>query len=398
MSAAHELRLAHTYRPIASHWKQDRHHQTVELDPSAQQRQLPNHGALPLDEGWEPQRIVVMRALHLGDLLCATPALRALRHRFPSAEITLIGLPWAENLVRRLSSIDRLVYFPGYPGMPEGDYHSNRTAAFLAEAREARYDLALQMHGAGDISNSFVAALGAQVSLGFRHVGDDRLTFSLPYVADDLEIVRWLQLVSLLGAKTDTCEIEFPITAAEGQRAAELLASAPKAGGPLVGLHPGGSTPLRRWPAERFAELADTLIERWDCRVVLTGHENERELTETVCRLARHPLLDLAGKTDLGTFAAVIDQLDFLITNDTGASHLAAASGTASVVIFGSTQPHQWAPLDRERHLVVDARTFAQPETSPIDALAQLPIEPVLLACERHLDNNPVSTAMPHWS
>src|ERR687890_207608 len=99
------------------------------------------------------QRIAIFRALFLGDLLCSVPAFRALRQRFPTAEITLIGLPWTADLVARLPYLDRLAVFPGYPGIAEAPYQPTRTNAFLAEARAADYDLAIQMHGSGDISN-----------------------------------------------------------------------------------------------------------------------------------------------------------------------------------------------------------------------------------------------------
>lgn len=345
------------------------------------------------DHDWKPERIAVFRALHLGDLLCATPALRSLRRRFMNAEITLIGLASAEDLVQRLPSLDRLEYFQGYPGIPEVAQETERRSAFLAEAQKGRYDLAIQMHGDGKLSNGFIAGLGAKVTVGYRRIGDARLTLSLPYVADEPEVLRWLRLVDLLGAEVDDRRLEFPTVPEENRRAKELLTGAPPHSGPLIGLHAGASTPLRRWPEERWTELADALVERWDARIVLTGTNIELELTSRIDRATQSPALNLAGQTDLGTFAALIGQLDLLITNDTGASHLAAAAGTPSVVIFATTQPYQWAPLDRGRHLVVDARTYDVPEASPVEALARLPVEPVLLACERHVETGTLPTA-----
>src|SRR5699024_7818209 len=129
------------------------------------------------------------------------------------------------------------------------------------------------------------------------------------------------------------------------------------------------------WPAERFAELAGTMAERWQCRIVLTGTASEQKITKRVRETAKTPILDLAGQTDLGAFAAVIDELDLLVTNDTGAAHLAAATQTPSVAIFSSTSPHQWASLDHDRHLVVDARTYTPVDLSGVEALQQLPVE-----------------------
>src|ERR1044071_79749 len=124
------------------------------------------------------RKIAVFRALFLGDLLCAVPAFRALGQRYPQAEITLIGLPWAAEFVQRVPYIDRFVAFPGYDGIQEVAYSPSQTAAFLRSFQADGYDIALQMHGDGHVSNGFVAALGARLALGYRRDADDRLDFS----------------------------------------------------------------------------------------------------------------------------------------------------------------------------------------------------------------------------
>jgi ADP-heptose:LPS heptosyltransferase len=353
------------------------------------------------------RRIAIFRALFLGDLLCATPAFRALRRRFPEAEITLIGLPWARELVDRLPAIDRLLHFPGYPGINEVPVDEARTAAFLAEARAANYDLAIQMHGDGHISNGFVAALGARASLGYGRGPDPRLTMGFPWDADAHETVRWADLVACLGATTDSTRLELPLRPDEQVYADALLAGlagiALPGFGPLVGLHTGAKDSTRRWPTGQFAALGDRLVTRHGARIVLTGSEAERPLTAAVRRAMRAPALDLAGRTDLGTFAAIIGRLDLLITNDTGASHIAAAIGTPSVVLFGPSRPAQWAPLDEQRHIPIDALTagrragIAPYSVDPADALRRLPLGPVYDAAAAQLsvvrDQWPASAA-----
>jgi ADP-heptose:LPS heptosyltransferase len=341
------------------------------------------------------RRIALFRALFLGDLLCATPAFRALRRRFPEAEITLIGLPWAQEFVERLTTIDRLLPFAGYPGINEVPVDEARVAALLAEARATRYDLAIQLHGSGEVSNGFVAALGARATLGYRNGPDQRLTLALPWDDDAHETTRWTDLVACIGATTDTTRLDLPIRPGERARADALLADVASASlprfGPLVGLHPGAKDPGRRWLVERFAALGDRLVARYGARIVLTGNETERPLTDAVRRAMRAPALDLAGRTDLGAFAAVIGRLDLLITNDTGASHIAAATGTRSVVLFGPTRPSRWAPLDRQRHLPIDAlaagrRASDAPDSAdPAEALRLLPLGTVLNAAVAQL-------------
>jgi len=360
-----------------------------------------------------PARIAVLRALFLGDLLCASPALRALRRRFPAAEITLIGLPWAADLAARWPYLDRFAPFPGWPGLAEVPFDPVRTEAFLAAARGDRFDLAIQMHGSGPASNGFVAALGARETVGYSLTADARLTACLPWTEEEHEIRRWLRLVALtprppfprvgegeqnlspqdwgVGGDGGGAERpDFPTTPAERRRARALLAAAPPGDGPLVALHPGAKDAARRWPPERFAALGDALAARWGARLLLTGGDGERALTAAVRSSLRARSLDLAGTTDLGTFAALIAGLDLLVTNDTGASHLAAAAGTRSVVLFGPSRPGRWAPLDRERHSVIDAAALGPAGPRPGDplpggeqgrTLASLPVEPVLTAC-----------------
>lgn len=329
------------------------------------------------------QKIAVFRALFLGDLLCAVPAFRALRRCYPQAEITLIGLPWAAEFVERVPYIDRLVAFPGYDGIHEVAYQPGQSEAFLRSFQAAAYDLALQMHGDGHVSNGFVGALRARLSLGYRRGADDRLGFSLPYEQRQHEVLRWLRLVAVLGAPTDDRRIELLTTEVDERQASRLLAD--MSGGPLVALHVGAKDQARRWSPERFAAVGDALVERFGARIVLTGSGGEREITAAVQRAMRYPALDLAGATDLGTFAAVLRCMDLLLSNDTGASHVAAATGTHSVVLFGPSRPEQWAPLDCERHRVIDA--LALHGTDPSTALQHLPVEPVLSACMETLMN-----------
>lgn len=330
-----------------------------------------------------PRRIAVVQALGLGDFLCLTPALRALRTAFPGAEINLIGSPWAEEAIRRSPLLDRFVPFPGWPGIAEWPVDADALAALFAEARANPYDLALQCHGSGAVSNGFVAALGAARSVGYAtDPGDSRLAVALPWREDEPEPRRWLRLAEAAGAPAVEPRLEFPLLPTDRAGAADLLARLPAGDGPVVLLHPGAKDPTRRWPAARFAELARRLAAELGARLALSGGPGERPLTAAIA--ANAPALDLAGETDLGTLAALIAGAELLVTNDTGTSHLAAAAGTPSVVLFGPSRPGRWAPLDADHHTALDATTIVNQPDGAV-ALAWLPVEPVFAASRQQL-------------
>ena len=225
------------------------------------------------------RKIAIVRALHLGDLLLAVPAFRALRRRFPDAEITLIGLPWAADFVRRFSAyLDRWIEFPGFPGMLEVEVNWSRTKAFLKESRAYGYDLAIQMHGDGSVSNKFTVLLGAKLTLGYRRpeFPAPRLTFALPYPGAMKEVLKHLNLVSSLGASSSDYALEFPLEPDDFDELSRIPeARELERKSPLVVINPGARPPARRWYPDRFAAVADRLAREHGATVVLSGGSGE---------------------------------------------------------------------------------------------------------------------------
>ncbi len=278
------------------------------------------------------QRIAILRALQLGDLLLAVPALRAIRSRFPAAEITLIGLPWAEDFARRFARyVDRFVAFPGYPGIAEAPYAAARTARFFAAQRAYGYDLAIQMHGDGTASNGFCLELGARMTAGYydamSSVPCDSLTFAAPYPAGAHEIARNLGLAQLLGAVPRTAELEFPLRSADIAEAARLLRPLAGLPRPWIGLHAGARAASRRWPAERFAAVVAELARREGATIILTGGPDEVETVDRVAGLLGI-VSSRAPKGEAGPAA-------------TGPLHVLRASSQPSRASSSSPSPHR---------------------------------------------------------
>lgn len=304
---------------------------------------------------WNPRRIAIFRALQLGDLLQAIPALRAIRAGFPGAEVTLIGLPWAKSFVQRFHRyVDRFIEFAGFPGIAEVEIVPERIASFIEEQQAYSYDLAIQMHGSGRTSNDFIFALGAKMTLGYyigRSPGE--LTLGAPYPEELPEVYRNLGLAKLLGCSNCDSSLEFPLSDEDRTEAASLLRTLPYQDRPLIGIHAGARPPSRRWPSRNFAAIADELTRRFNAQVILTGGADEKEIVQEVARQMMTQPMNLAGATSLGGLAALISELDLFVSNDTGPAHIADAVDTPSITIFGPADPRRWASLDQIHHPIV---------------------------------------------
>ncbi len=214
-------------------------------------------------------RIAVVRMLPgVGDLLCAVPALRAMRRAAPTAEVTFIGLPGSYWFADRFAAyIDRWAPCSSCPGLPESTPDDLAHARFMAAARAADFDIAVQMHGDGRATNAFTAALGANRWGGLCSVGTEVPGGTLvPVRPGRHEVERCFDAVAFLAVGDADGELEFPLTGTDHAAAARLV----HPGRPLAVVHPGSSRPERRWPAARFAAVVDHLGSSVD-RVVLTG-------------------------------------------------------------------------------------------------------------------------------
>ena len=323
---------------------------------------------------WSSVRsVAVFRALMLGDMLCAIPALRAIRAACRQARLTLIGLPWARELSERLACVDEFIEFPGYPGLPERVPDLQAWPGFCARMRERRFDLLIQLHGSGGVVNPLLREWGAGRFAGFfderaarRGFADDaanRLFVRWP--EEGHEIDRLLALTRHLQMADRGTGLDFPVDDADRDRITRIWPDLAEARGRYVCVHPGSQLPSRRWPAQRFAAVADHLAEL-GFTVVLTGSAGEKPLVESVARSMQSNSVDLAGRTSLWTLGALVERAALVVSNDTGISHVAAALRTPSVVVSCGADTNRWSPLDGSRHRVLAAPVACRPCAFPV--------------------------------
>lgn len=335
-------------------------------------------------------RIAVLRANGLGDLVFTLPALDALDAAYPAAQITLLATEMHRELLSgRPSPVDRVVPVPRCPGVRD-DGRDGDVAGFLAAMRGERFDLALQLHGGGRFSNPFVRQLEARVTAGSHTPGAERLDRSLAYVYLRSEVLRHLAIVGLVGAAPVELAPRLAVTARDREAAAEHI----HASEPLLVLHPGATDVRRRWPAQRFAQVADSLAAAGGT-IAIAGGPGEREVAGEVCAAMRAPARNLAGRLSLAALVGLLDRAALVIANDSGPLHLAAAVGTPTVGIFWAANVGNSSVLAHAPHRPLAAFSVCCPECGGdslrdvcghrVSHVADVPVADVVAAAEELL-------------
>ncbi|MFP5321585.1 MAG: glycosyltransferase family 9 protein [Acidimicrobiia bacterium] len=340
----------------------------------------------------DPGTVVVLRALGLGDLCTGVPALRALRRRFPHADLVLAAPAWQEPLAR-LAGVDRVV-----------------DTAPLAPLDPSLHgaDLAVNLHGRGPQSTSLLAASRPGALVAFAHPEADATPVAdVTWRADEHEVHRWCRLLEESGIPADPADLDLPRprprsaspalatirrriveTTSDGAdettaRATNRRRIAPEG---LAVVHPGAAAAGRRWPAERFGAVVAELVARGHL-VALTGSEDEWHLCQRVLDAAGPLPVDqvevLAGRTGLLELATVVAEARLVVANDTGVAHLATAFAVPSVVLFGPTPPGEWGPPPVSRHRTLWAGRRGDPHADELDpGLAAIGIDDVIAAID----------------
>ncbi len=306
-------------------------------------------------------RVLALRANGIGDFLMVVPALEAVRSCYPDAEVTVVGDAWLPALLDgRPGPWDRCLVapaFPGLRGLPTDAAPGQDAGGFFEEQQARGYDLALQLHGGGATSNTFVSRLGAGLTAGARAPGAPPLDRWVRYLPGRHEVLRWLDVAALVGAElpggTARLVPRLVVTGADLERSRVALPGDRR----FVALHVGARDLRRRWPTERFVAVARMLLgEGLD--VVLVGGDADREASaEVVAALtarADGECVDLSGRLSLPATLGTLARAELFVGNDSGPRHLAAAAGTPTVGVFWVGNVMSFGPLagDRDRALV----------------------------------------------
>jgi ADP-heptose:LPS heptosyltransferase len=311
--------------------------------------------------------ILVLRALGIGDLATAVPALRGLHAAFPDARIDLAAPAWVAPLARLIDAVDDVV-----------------DASSLDHVPADRPDVAVNLHGRGPQSHKALQRTNPGQLIAFQcpSVG---FRDGPPWVrpggdSNEHEVQRWCRMLDWYGIATDPADLAL--------RRPPMPSPAPRA----TLIHPGAKAASRRWPISRFARVARAL-ENDGHHVVVTGSAGDLRRSERVAAAAGLPRERvLAGRSDVAGLAALVADATLVISGDTGIAHVATAYGVPSVVLFGPVPPAQWGPpASRSQHRAIwygerPARTAGGVHP----ALLAITVDDVVLAAKDALEHESV--------
>ncbi len=324
-------------------------------------------------------RILVMSLTRMGDLVQATPLISGLRQKYPEAKITLMVSSDFSLFVPNIPDIDDSIVMDIRQFTDKGRWKEmtwvtlyRYLESFLEDVKRRRFDLVVNLSHS-KLSALMILFLGIKKVCGFMcNENGDRMTrhpwmqyfgiepFNRVYSPFNLvEIFTRSADVDLEDKKIRINVPEHTQTSIAEQVARENIGDDEL----LIGIQAGSSLENRRWPARYFAELADLLVERLNARIVLFGVAGEAPLAQEIRNLAvrKERIIDLTGKTDITQLIGWVSQCAYLVTNDTGTMHIAAALGTRIVgLFFAHAHPYETGPYS-PGHVLFQARISCAP-------------------------------------
>lgn len=290
--------------------------------------------------------VLIVSTTALGDTLWGTAAIENIRRTYPGIYLAVLTSPVGIEVLKGNPHINQLYC------LKEPVLHS--FFSLWKTLYQERFETVLVFHASQRLTLPLCALLGAERIIGTAGINkglDELLTDPLPNHHQH-EIVRRLKVAERFGAITTTETLSFYL------QPEELLPERLK--GLTIAIHPGSKDAFKRWPADRFIEVGRRLKKELDCEILITGNEVEKPLMEAIA--AQIPGAQVyETNTTLRSFAALLSQLDLLISNDTGPVHLACALKTPVVAIYSSTDPALCGPHLAEKAIAIARRATCDP-------------------------------------
>lgn len=301
------------------------------------------------------KKILIIRTDRIGDVLLSTPAIKAVRENFPQSHISVMVRPYARDIVLGNPYIDEVIIYDKYGAQRR----LWSTFKFAWALRRKKIDLALILHPTNRAHLlTFLAGINRRVGfnrkMGFlltdkiEHTKQQGQRHELEYT---LDVIRYL---GILPPDHNSCGngLFMPIRKDSEMYIEEFLSGQGyRAGEKMIAIHPGASCPSKIWPAQRFAQVADSLVEEFGAKAVIVAGPDDLDIARNMIGLMRHACIDAIGKTTVSQLASLLRRSCLFVSNDSGPVHIAVALGVPVVAIFGRCQPglsfQRWGPTGK---------------------------------------------------
>jgi ADP-heptose:LPS heptosyltransferase len=312
-----------------------------------------------------PRKILVLKFGGMGEAVLAGSLLTSLKERHPFLQIDFLVEGRTSGVMNAAGTGKVYSYLPNKDGL-------SKAFSILRQVRRARYDAIVDFEQESRLTAAFVRLSGVPVRLGFSPSAPSprsRLFTHLVQLREDKSMWQlFLQLVRILDPDIPESQQTVPLHYSDSAdawvkqwRGANGIG---EPGNPLIAMHlgVGHSAQYRRWPMERFLELANILAERLpDMSLILTGSSAEQSLTQSFRSRFRGRSVDASDLGDLQHTLALLRNCDLMVSGDTGMMHLSAAMGTPTVGLFGPNSPGCWGPVGPRATYVYGTRLACSP-------------------------------------
>ena len=339
-----------------------------------------------LNSQGEIRRILVVSTTAIGDTLWATPALANLRIHFPKAMIAALTSPTGGQILKFNPHIDRIILLKE-PVLPRIFY-------LLKTLRGEKFDAALILHASQRLILPICSWSRIPRIIGTQGINkglDDLLTDPIAPRFEH-EIERRQKILGCLNIPSTVSTLSYYVQPSEQDAALQFIQGnskqrADSAFKPRIAIHPGSKEPFRRWPASCFAAAASILEEKYGCEIFLTGSPSEKKLLQKIQRLV--PRARIVSSSSIRFLGAIMEQMDLVLSNDTGPFHLACALNRPTIGLYVSTDPRLCGPHLAPHALVISRQPTCEPclrrRCRDSFCFLQISTEEVIDACAKFL-------------
>lgn len=330
------------------------------------------------------RNVLIIKLRYIGDVLLATPTVRAIKAARPDVRVTMMVNRGTEDVLSGNPDVDEIIV------LDKGSLAAQWQ--LIAGLRRRRFDTVIDLTD-GDRSAFLSWISGAPVRIGFNdeHRWRGRCYTGVvpPVPGMRHRMDRDLAALKPLSVHPNEKLPCLYLTEEDESRADQLLDQLGIRGDrPIIIIQPGARYWFKAWPDERFAELADRLATDYGCQVLIGGSREEEALAQRIHESAKSRPISMAGLATLKQFAAIAKRAALFVGNDSGAMHIAAAVGTPVVALFGPSNPAEWGPRGGPAEVIykgLDCRTCFHPtcEKGELNCMKQITVEEVFAGARR---------------